>query len=482
MTRRQFKSLQQPSGTPVIEQFRNRKSGRRTFKKLTGGAVVVPPPPIFGEIYRTYYPAAVADYLGISTASWSTGTTGTSGTWTTDQNILYYHFTIASDRTTSVQYITQPLRWTCDIPTIDGDPWDWWTETGDFRNEECGSAATGSGQGLSNTNNIIGLTNGLLPISGDSHVIPPATYADLAPSIPTIYSPPVVDSAYTIPNIESIAAGTLTSLPGNFAVGFYFTVSTYRLRVNGSLLTDYTTAVVAGDVVELDVWYRVQYLKNGGLRRGTPRKFAVYVATSTVATSSRKSANGTGYVTFRNFEMAGINFDPASHTYTLTMSGGSLRFPEGSLGPAKIASARSWNAYISSSYIRWYKDENIGGADLSVGIEEVWLEFRRENVSLILTLTDAAAALYGVQKTIAYTPVSDGNYLASTYARDSAATITHADNGCFNQAGTTTFTLVGWSVQEVVSAPHYWDGGQASGLVGSYAAIPSTITVSRTAQ
>lgn len=494
MVRRRYRPLQLSTGSPTIENGL-RPPGRRRFRQLTGATEAEPIPPVLGTIYRTYAPTVIADYLSIATCSWVTGTTGTGSGWPINYNMIYFYFLVTNPRTTTVSNITPPIRWTCDVPTSNGQPWDWWNNGGatPVRYE---AAFVASNTGVaSRSNNVVGLTKGVLPVSGNSHVQIPAAgvvvgsylggnkfflqYAPVDRPIPS-------GTGYyqVIPNLDAIDI-TVNSLPPTDSpnAGFEAKEYTRRYYVNGvltSLVNGYLP-IVAGDQVIVDAWYQVKWTKGPtAAPNQNTRKFAVWFPVSKVSNSSTRVASR--IVQFSPVEMGGTLFNPASHTYTVTISGPmSWVLPGGTTGPEKMRTHGLYGLSVTNEYVRWYHiTPNVGPQVFT----EMRLNYAQEIATFTIVWSASFRAANSVPPTCTYTPASTGDYLTSTVPRDQAATVTHCAQGCFDQAGTTTFNLVDWSKTYdgggVAGGPVAYHRGKIAGVIPPVVEVPSTITVTRT--
>jgi len=483
MTRRAFKPLGITVANPTTD-FRGSKATRREFKTLSGSQQT-PVPPVPGSIYRTVSPAVIADYKGISNTTWSTGTTGEAASL--NRNIIYKYFVVTSPRTTYVQYIMPPIRWSVNVPATNGQPYDMWTAPGSniSRDETTFSLAA---------NNVGALCSTWLPASGASHVVLPTKVKSDDVGITVIPSgssvvtglrcinPPQLNFAYVWPNIDNIDA-TVNTFPtsnqGN-GLGFDWT-RTYKTAVilNGVEQTSRYIFPVAGDTIQFDMWYELRHVPMSYPNNNT-RKFCAAILTSYVSNASTRVSDAR-WLQLSGCEMA-ANFRETQHTYELTLNGAmTWLMPNGTTTQAM----RTWLLWVRSDAregeIGWYHSGTLfngshPGAPYFKAINLFW---KREMPYIVVTWADAFAATYGIRATAVYSPASDGNYLTTTVPRDEAVTITHAPMGCFNQGGTTQFNLVEWTPYG--SGKVYWRG-RRPGIIPVEPQVPTSVTVTRTSR
>lgn len=431
------------------------------------------------------YPSLVADYLGISTGTISSSTTGAFSIYPS-YNCLYLLLETSNAKTTSVSDIYGPVRWQIDVPTTNNTQWDWWGNDADNykRANESGRLTTDI-----KTKNLVGLTSTLLPGSGDSHLVSPATMAT-TPSPVTgfvnswIHEFSVTGSAFDAPDIDAIVSPTLVWAKGTALAGFYYYEHTARDYVNG-VLYDGTNPAVAGDTWYRDVWYRVQFTHNAAYP-AEPRVFGLHWNVSVESNSSRRT-NQSRLMRFHDYNVS-ADFDPASHTYAITAIGDhTWTFPGGVRGPIKMATGGGWTRSLNSpsssvpAAMRWAANSPF----FWPAVTAVELIYGQEVPIVVLEFGSTYATANNLATKIPYTPETDGNYLASTYATDAAATITHCDLGAFDQAGTTVFKRVPWDAAASIndggfSTYSYRRGHDGGGTIPDAIQAPDMLVLKRT--
>jgi|GEM_PF-3869475 len=455
-------------------QVRERGPRRRVSDSLvrTRPALLpVPPPiPLRSWIARVMRPTIISDYEGLSTAAWSTGgTTGRPGS--ANATCIYKLITTANQQIESVEYILDPIRWAIAAPSSDGGSYDFWVNRAGFTAHKRPLLRYGSDQF-----GKIGITNTLLP-SG-SHGIWQEGFSLINPSqlYPWRCEHNLTSVDYTKwieVNLSNIEASTQSwGAAFGFLDGGIRTnqIAAIRHRVNGSPvgslilnpnpnhLVDpaWRVSVSADDTYELDVWYRIGSQANSSFSP-IPAKGCVYFPQTAVASGAELVA---GSIQFENVDFS-PSFNFQEETYRVTIAGHSdWTLKDGSDGPHKIVTGGGWTAVIGAGELRWIRDSNTDY------VSEIRLYWDREIVHAELLpgplmSTGTGAALY-------YRAVSTGEYRANTSAPWLGGTVTHADSGLFDQAGTTTFSFVDWSLP--LNNP---GGGQfAEGFLGSAPPLP----------
>lgn len=457
--RRQYTPIGIPTGSPTLEANKHRRPVRRRFTQLSG-ATGVPPIPVGGRIYRTFAPASVADYEGISTATWSSGSSGSPQ----DTNCLYYHFTSPNQRSTTVTYLMNPIRWACDVPTVSGGNYDYWDA-----NSSYGWEATVSTQPSDSF--LIGMTNGLLPVG--SHIAANAIQQIEFPisGENRITAEPAPWDNFTGRFRNATFQAIASTIP--VAAGFSARMKYIRHRVNGVAVGDliedpvgtaynakYRVALSVGDTYEMDVWYELN-INAVSIAPSTSGKACFWIPTSRVSTGSTRFMQ-------RHLAFRGYDFSPAynyqSQSYSITLAGShTWRLPNGT-NTDQITTHNGWQATREPGRLRWT-------APSSHAVQFMELYYLMEVPYFLIRWTDS----YRLQKKMAsqcyYRPNSGALYLTDTYDRNSAQIITHDRHGTFNQAGTTTFAKCrgvsaaykGYVLPPVTIAPE----------------IPTTVTLTR---
>ncbi len=277
------------AGSNRFRGFRRRCVGpslvrsRPSFRTVTAEATE-----IAGAIWRTMKPTFIADYEGISTASWASGT-----------NVRNYAFTGTSGQSV----IMDPIRWVVYEPTTAGDRYDYVTRQ---------SAPRASYLDLPMTDLVFApnphgrhaMLNTILPVSGRSHMTLKPT-SQLSASF--INSPIRISGVSATPSvykfrhrINGTAVGSLESGPVSVFTG-----------------PEWGVALSEGDVYELDVWTKYQLGANG---------------TSTLQIETGQNIGGISdnyspLAAVRKLTMDSLisyGWNPATHKYNLSFTGGDL--------------------------------------------------------------------------------------------------------------------------------------------------------------
>mgnify|MGYP003647258929 CR=1 FL=1 len=466
---------------------RVRQKGHR--RRITNSTLVrtrpavghdVPPIPLSGRIYRAVYGEAISDYASLSTASWSAGTTGVSGSPPVpaqfNANCLYHHYTTTDRRTTPVSAILQPIRWRISVPTTDGGTYDNWLQSID--NTGFGFVTLTDGRYQHTQKDAFGRAIApvhTLLVSG-SHAEFQDGFAQLD-SFPMPVVMGYISGAVLVPpNLAAISA-----LP--YWDSAYVQVYAARHWVNGvatsavntdcqSLASPFWKVNVAeGDEYYLDVWYLIGSL---AVRNQTgPGKQCFYIPTTLVSNGSRmiRMQISSPVRWLPEFVFSNVNFTPAynytEQTYQITIAGHSgWTLKGGTNGPHKMITADGWTASIGAESITWTAPGS------HTHVKKIVLRWTTE----IVYLEVYPNASLGVQAgPIIYKPTNDGTYRTSTTSTEFGL-VNHAPMGRFAQSGTTTFDVVGWSTLAYTNAN--MDG--FDGLVMLAGAIPTSITVTRT--
>lgn len=470
MTRRVYRPLTLSTGSPVAGESSRRTVNRRTFRQLTG-ATPEKPLPVGGSIYRTFSPSFIADYAGLSTISWTSGTTGASTNW----NCYYIHWTTPNQRTTTVSYISDPVRWACDVPSASGGNYDWWSAVATTTVNEGGTWT------VDPTNNgafVVGMTKGLLPTTG-SHVESTTGTIAVRPAASHLFwsrfgvMPAAVRvtaplNQFVDANFQSIASTTKPAAVNSLKI------KAIRHRINGSFVgaviedpgSPYEAAtaanwyvdVVSGDEYEIDVWYELAITADqyGPSEAG---KACWYIPTSRVSNSSTRISNNGLNVqlysngatnsekqAFRHIEFYGYNFstayDRTLETYELTINGlMTWRWPNGTVTD-KIRTFGSgvtgWTADFTTQpgNIIWTGPVN---ATSQTPVLQVLIRYNVEVPFVRIKWSASFSQQYSLGGQTYFRPIEDGTYLSDTYDRNSATTVTHDRHGSFDQGGSTDF-------------------------------------------
>jgi len=116
-----------------------RREGRSTLVRSVPAVKRPVSPGLFtANIYRTMWPAVIADYEGLSSQAWSTGSfyarsshlNSSPYTWTFSGELwdcLYHVFEVEPSSSTYASVIMEPLRFTIDDPASNGGNYDYWS-------------------------------------------------------------------------------------------------------------------------------------------------------------------------------------------------------------------------------------------------------------------------------------------------------------------------------------------------------------------
>jgi len=382
----------------------------------------VPPVPWPGRIWRFLYPTAITDYESLQDAVWSTanlketfnGATASPQFGGTEYACYYHVETVSDESTDDVEVIMQPIRYTLDQAAATDDDFDYWRE-GDPND-------TADIEWLDVNNNQPLSSEGFLPISGDSHISdgkPAAMYLkdvlDFGGWLhawrlyggwnPTTNATPLpccqnweVSARYVRIRQNGTAIGTLFDMDTYWEI---VRAQQYIPQVTGGLMGRYnrSTAVmsptsytllyatsalaaafpslvqsaeltlVAGDVIEADIWY--QFRSRPLIYQGIPqqpsqsRNIVGTISRHVVTTEERRRTFSQQAVfggAFTSLHKCMIldnmkvsdGFDPSSDTYTFETTGGTWNFGDGTAGAHKAEAGSGWNApVITSQRLTW---------------------------------------------------------------------------------------------------------------------------------
>lgn len=445
-----------------------------------------PAVPSTGGISRYLRPESIADYAGLSDAEWIAGTTGTPGP-DADCFCFYHHF--QASRQTGVFNVLNPIRWSPMAPEHDGGRFDCWRYTGgdQFRANP-------------HSNGFVGLRRGLIPKDWHCRFIG-GVALPWSPPLPSFCTrgTPGSDTEYQETNLQAIAptippfedADTdklFTVEVSVAAICHYINGNQVRGVVFGDALDNvenWRVRVRPDDFYQIDVWYRVGY-------NGVPSGSADIAKGCAVIRTARVESGSELVPTYRKFNEGFYNdgvlphfmnflnvdfspfFNSEKQTFEITLSGHrgwSLAY--GSNGPHKLLNP--------------LPGELIGQGELTVAVgstsiicevendspvERIFVLWAFEIAFAIITFKHGTApvrsALYRSSDT------SGGHYLTETQTTD-FGTIRHAPPGRFNQAGTTVFALVPWSLNPNLNEAFEYYGKQSEGTTGPDPAIPSSV-------
>lgn len=365
------------------------------------------PVPYLGILKRYLYPTQIADYESLSSGSWSSGdfaeyVTFTAGVPTyggTDFTYYYYVLTVPEESTDDVSVILQPLRYAITEPASAAGDFDMWV----------GSHASYKNWHPHNDENVSSwpangrqafVSDTLLPVSDASH------YDNTSPSrltlfymphyrsplelwdVHTSYNPTSVVSPLPVPRnwtvrpkymwirkngsaYESLVDFTDFNDAADSATGISNGLATATSVTNGMTLYFAAAAAtslnkvawdldwVAGDTIELDVWFEMHARPRTGSRTGTkyvvaalPRhqvgtsaRYPVRSVYATAVSGATYSLNSNPMVSLYDIDVS-VGFNPATHTYSFDHGTHDWHAGDGSAGAQK---ARNISAATGSS-------------------------------------------------------------------------------------------------------------------------------------
>jgi hypothetical protein len=232
----------------------------------------------------------------------------------------------------------------------------------------------------------------------------------------------------------------------------------FRFRVNGSpvgSLTygNYTQLRSArvnaskGDIIEVDVWFRVTYTPSGSAPNAAG-KGVVGVDVNWLATSAPIPF----VLAWSNVNMVPF-FDKDLQTYEVTIAGHTgWTLKDGTDGPHKIVTGGGWTRQLFSSNASW----GTGIAwENTAKSAKFWLRYDSEIPLLVfqpgsLFGSSAATIWYYRPRNAATQSYRKSTQTRNVYNSDgslnaAAGTVTHAPCGPWDQAGTTVFDLIDWN-------------------------------------
>jgi len=358
---------------------------------------------------RYLYPTQIADYESLSSASWSTGDFAEYVTFNfgvptyggTDFTYYYYVLTVPEESTDDVSVILQPLRYAITEPTSASGNFDMWVgphaaykNFHPFFDEAVGTTLSGSRHAF--------VSNTLLPVSNASH------YNNTSPSrltlhymphylspielwdLHTSYNPTSVVSPLPLPinwtvrpkymwirkngaSYESMVDFTAFNDSLDTATGHINGLAAATSVTNGMTLYFAAAGVtflnkvawdfdwVAGDTIELDVWFEMHARPRSGSRTGTkyvvaalPRHqvgtSAQFPVKSQYSTQPDASLNHDPSLFLQDIEVS-VGLDPALHTYSFNHGTHGWHAGDGSAGAQKArnisAATASTASYVS---------------------------------------------------------------------------------------------------------------------------------------
>ncbi len=505
MKRSRFKQLNANIGTPTRENQVSPRPMKTEFRQVTHGKRVIKPIPYFGYIYRTVFASYIADYESISNATWSTGTTG----GTNNFNCFYFHQTVTNQRTSTGEWILNPIRWSVDNSEVAGSNYDHWEDIGD----------TVSGFSSDNRlqwrpqktpSNQLYNTVGSGAIAHSSTWMTTNSHCDFGQNIGRLMFVPFIQqgqtnrgspSAWIESALQSIASSTpiMQNLPSCVVVD----IARLNFRVNGTVSSTFyenlphltlpnTTiidSVSKGDTIDIDVWYRIKK-KPLAFNPTTAGKFVYYIQTTRVSNGSRRmwpypGDNGLTnidyggtipLVVFSNIDMS-PSFNRDQQTYNVTIAGHSgWTLKDGSNGPHKIASAGGWLKESGLGFLKWTAPAG------NAYVQAIELRYDSEIPRIVFTLGSTLRTTIGTDY-LFYRPTNTGDYSTNSVSKE-YGNVNHAPSGVFNQAGTTTFDLVTWSqlprIPVGFNNSYPFDARRSGGFLPVFMEVPTTITLTRT--
>ncbi len=469
----------------------------RTIPKVN---IEVPPLPTTGSIGRVFFPSAISDYEGIATATWSSGATGTitnKGTSNGSWNCLYHHFTIANPAVDGYDVIMSPLRYEADCPASNGGVYDHlYAEPVTNLAYKTNVIATGN----TSTFGTVAIDKRLL--RAPSHGIFTGGKAYITTRFGVSGCRARQDDIFKWMEtaLQAIAS---TTPPLTQAATVFATIHAIRHRVNGSAVgslvvqpfSPYTDTrmridLATDDEYACDVWYRIRYLPS--LIQGTAaKKSCFYIPTTKVSNGSKRfrsagieNTSGPGGIVFGNIDWT-PDFNRLEQSYNVTASGHSAwNLEGGSDGPLPmVVNSRGYGEATAPGLCELYPSD-----PSNPNWRGIWIVFGVECPFAIMFMGPSSGA---ANKMALYMPATVGNYRTSVYVTDEANTFNVYSAGPFDEAGTTTFNLIPWSLKrpsqgiftESSIRSNYGAGGLLSGHPEAHrglAAIPSDVPTSLT--
>ena len=449
-------------------------------------------------IYRMMNAVEIADYEGLSTASWSSGSTGNiNGLANSAWQCLYHH---RVQTTPSVPYsvVLPPIRCSIACPASDGGTYDFWNDPSlhDFWNDPIPPGYVG----YAHQPNQLG-GSGFYPVS--DKLLPSGHFAAFENGFCQLdaFAFGCSPEIFRFAALQAIAPTVPPSATYNGVV-----VHAIRHRVNGSpvgslimnpianrsLTTDWRFNIAQGDTYEIDAWLRFTIPSQNTT---SPTKAAVLVPQYRVFNSSRRITSA--IANFGPFNplarFSNINFSPnfnyQEQTYQVTISGHTgWTLKGGSNGPHKMVTGDGWIAAIGNGSIIWKYTAANGKCNMIV----FWWNREIPHVEFYPGPTHSAWEGATVNTSpLIYRPTAAAGYRTNVSSTD-FGTLGIINQGTINQAGTTTFDLV----QEITNArPNLGSGGVVfrsaefpdalefgAGVGVLNADVPTSITLTRVNQ
>lgn len=422
-----------------------------------------PPPVLLGRIYRFVYPSFPADYAGIATASWSSGTTGNPDE---DFNCRYVTLSTPDRRQQSAEIITDPVRFSVYGPASDGGTFDYWLASGitgatQLRSYQFGAFDMGRHP----------VTDGMLPSGSHAEWLDGELSLDLT------------QSAIPVP---AIAQTTEPNLYNAAALSHTISIHAFAHRVNGTIVgsvhiapftvADYICPIADGDTYEVDVWYKMVFTANGSL----PATYGYvnrWLHTTRVSNGSRRLTKGGRPSYMINFQNANFTpaFDVDTQTYQVSIAGHTgWTLLSGSNGPITVMTYPGvWAGAVSDSFAQL---RSLGPPP----VFSITLFWNSEVAFAVVKMPQGSVFSSGPQYLYRSTTPSP-QYRTQTESTD-IGLVGHAQYGFFNQASTTVFEYIEWNTG-FVYANIFWgihDGVYSNASLPTRPPeIPQTITFTR---
>ena len=435
-------------------------------------------------IYRMMTAVEIADYEGLATGSWSSGSTGNINGLANSAWQCLYHHRVQTTPSVAYSVILPPVRWSIACPSSDGGTYDFW-------NTFPSAGYVAAGLNWAYGNGLMGLSDKLMP-SGH--------FAEFANGYCQLNRTPSYSiAAFVCAALQSIAP----TVPQTPAGGPKITIAAIRHRVNGSAVgsliqnpgspltsADWRFNISKGDTYELDVWFRFEMPASAF---SGPIKAAMLIPQYRLFNNSKRLTGSTSYIGFNPVgQFANIDFSPSfnfqEQTYEVTIAGHTgWTLKDGSNGPHKMISGGGWTAGIGNGSIIWRYNAASGKCNLI----NFWWDREIPHVEFYPGPTHSGwGGGVTVTKPLIFRPTAAG-YRTYTNSTD-FSTLGHVPQGTIDQAGTTTFNLV----QEITNAqpniqsaadvlgpagfPDAFDFGASVGILN--ADVPTSITLTRVSQ
>lgn len=435
--------------------------------------VEVPPIPTNGSIGRVFIAAPISDYAGISTTSWSAGETGTIvnaglsyGSW----NCLYHHFTVANASIDGYDVIMQPLRYEADCPSTDGGTYDHLYAGTLNRGYPTSVQTAGNGQELF----------GVLAI--DPKLLRSPSHGEFTGGKAYVYTQFGLEQTRSRQDnifawMETTLNAISTAKPLTSAASVSSSIHALQHRINGVAVGDLVLRPAAptsdtrmridispDDVYSCDVWYRLRYQPS--LNQGTEtKKGCWYLPTTKVSNGSkrRRSAgvpNGPGGIRFGNVDWTPA-FNRLEQSYRVTVSGHTgWTLQDGSDGPhVMVKNSRGFGGPNSFGGAAFYPENQSHPY-----VRGIWLVASCECPFAIVFTGPSCSK---PNSRLLYMPDSIGNYRTSVYVTDEANTFAVCPSGPFDQAGTTQFNLIAWSLKGTANSVPFTESDLQNGVLSA---------------